>query len=441
MTELLYYTDPDLLSFEAGVLSSRKDKKHLLLVLDRTAFYPEGGGQPADQGTLNGLRVLDVEKMDGDVVHRLQLPSGGTEIPKEGDRVEGLIDGEHRLDYMQQHSGQHVISAAMMTTAAIATVSVHQGADFTAIETSEEEIAEELLYRIEDEANRAIRASVPIESHWTDAEGLSAFSLRRPSKHSSNIRIIEIPGIDCVACGGMHLKNTAELGLIKYIRQEKIRGQIRTFWKIGRRAYEDYREKTEIINRLGTMYSARQHEIIGKADAAAAANSALNFEYGRLQREYCGLYADKLLSEAETLETGTRLIVSREEDRDKGFTDKLLKQLSVSEVPLVALILNRTDGKTIWAVTASEPASGDGNVFDFGLFRSDVLPLAGGKGGGKPPIWQGNSGFPGRPGRDDCGAKDAPPRKVCCRDGEDCRLIPRLSPSRLRPVPRRFQAA
>ena len=142
------------------------------------------------------------------------------------------------------------------------------------------------------------------------------------------------------------------------------------------------------------MYSARQHEIIGKADAAAAANSALKFEYGRLQREYCGLYADKLLSEAETLETGMRLIVSREEDRDKGFTDKLLKQLSVSEVPLVALILNRTDEKTTWAVTVSEPASGDGNVFDFSLFRSDVLPLAGGKGGGKPPIWQGIAGSP-----------------------------------------------
>ena len=224
MTELLYYNDININKFTAEISLIEINDKNLIITLDKTAFYPEGGGQPADKGTIADLAVTDVQKKDGIVYHYLQIPENGTKAPMTGDKVTGVIETFHRLEYMQQHTGQHLISAAMMNTAGVETVSVRQGSDFVAIETASDELSLELLQRIEDEANSYIRKNIRIQTHWTDAEGLKQYKLRRPTKHNINVRIVDIPGIDCVACGGVHLQSTSEVGLIKYIYQEKIRG-------------------------------------------------------------------------------------------------------------------------------------------------------------------------------------------------------------------------
>ncbi|MBI9106534.1 MAG: hypothetical protein JEZ04_07280 [Spirochaetales bacterium] len=387
MTELLYYTQPDIHRFTALILSADISNDEIQIVLDRTAFYPEGGGQPADRGTINGLTVNYVRKEDGLVIHHVAPPAVGAEFPAIGLIAECSIEEAHRLDYMQQHSGQHVISAAMMKTGGIETVSVRQGEEYTAIETSKSAITDEILYRIEDEANRVITENVPIQAHWTDADGLLRFNLRRPSKHSSNIRIIEIPDVDCVACGGMHLNNTGKIGLVKYIRQEKIRGNIRTFWKIGGRAFADYREKTEIVNRLNILHSALQHELPAKTETFIESFNKLKFDYGKLQREYTEIFSLNLVKEAIKTSNGIKLIVSILEDRDRRFIDNLMKQFSTQGEPLLALIFNKTDDKMTWAVAHS--IGGTAEEFDFASFRSNYLPLIGGKGGGKAPIWQG----------------------------------------------------
>lgn len=382
MTELLFYTDTDIHTFNAEVITAEITEKGLLVILDKTAFYPEGGGQPADRGTLAGLQVIDVQKKDDIVSHYLQMPENtGTEktaVPAAGMTIEGNIDADYRRDYMEQHSGQHIISAAMMRAADIQTVSVRQGSDFTAIETSVSELSPETVRLIEEEANSYIRMKAPIIRHITDAEGLKYFKLRRPSKHSINIKIIDIPEVDCVACGGMHLKTTADIGLVKYIYQEKIRGHVRTFWKIGKRAYDDYAEKTGIINNLSEFYSARQFELLEKAEAAAQQFTESRYRYNKLEEEHAALYASIL-----SAETGGAVIKTFE-GRTKGFITGLIKSLSSNHLSGPSFIFNSNDGVMTWAVTCPDEAD-----FDFNSFKNDFLPIIDGKGGGKPPFWQG----------------------------------------------------
>ena len=346
MTELLYYQDTGILEFNSVISAAGADDSGFYLLLEKTAFYPEGGGQPADRGAINGITVADVQKKDGEIRHYLSLSADNTALPAAGETAECIIDGEHRMEYMQQHTGQHLLSAAMMNTSGIETVSVRQGADYTAIESSSEEIDAETIKLIEDEANSYIRRNVEIKAHRTDAEGLKNFSLRRPSKHSTNIRIIEIPGIDCVACGGMHLKTTAETGLVKYIYQEKIRGHVRTFWKIGKRAYDDYAEKTEVINRLIDFYSAKQHELPEKAAAAGAALVDERYHHSRLEQEYAELFAENITASAQG--AVTRVF----ENKSKGFVTALLKSLSLLEYPSPVFIFNKTENALTWSVAA-----------------------------------------------------------------------------------------
>ena len=391
MAEILYYEHPDLLNFRASIISVSQTSGETSVILDRTAFYPEGGGQPADHGMINGYRVTDVRKTDGEIYHIIE-PGVPFSSEDEGKDVECSIDFEHRFDYMQQHSGQHLVSAAMMSIAGIGTISVHQGAEYTAVEVEAVEITPELIREIEDEANRFIRSDTPITAEWTDAEGLQNYKLRRPSKHNENIRIINIQGIDCVACGGMHLKTTAEIGLIKFSHQEKIRGRVRTFWKIGKRAYDDYAEKTNIINSLNELFSSRQYELPEKAEAAIGNIADLKFRYNKLEEEYAEVYASVMVSEAEKIaaEGKPAVIVKVFENRSKGFLLGLLKALSLRGGNSCSFIFNKTGDSLTWAVAAGKDAD-----FDFKAFQTDYLPLIDGKGGGRAPLWQGAARNPG----------------------------------------------
>ncbi|MDC7225363.1 MAG: alanyl-tRNA editing protein [Spirochaetales bacterium] len=392
MVKILYYEQPDLLEFEAEVVSSAEKNGKFEIILNQTAFYPEGGGQPADRGMINNLQVNDVRKRNGEIYHIISGPLDKAWMPAAGEHVRCSIDFDHRFDYMQQHTGQHIISAALMKTAGIETVSVHQGEEYTAVETSAENIDAETIRAIENEANAAVRANAAVVPEWTDAEGLKNYNLRRPSKHSTDIRIVNIAGIDCVACGGMHLKNTAEAGLIKYTHQEKIRGRVRTFWKIGRRAYDDYDLKTKIINDLNEMYSARTFEVPEKAKAALQNYNDLKYSYGKLEEDYAGLFASVLVSEASNKSAAKNpaTVIHVFEDKSRGFIASLLKTLTKRNDCGCSFILNKQGGSLTWAVAATDCTS-----FDFNVFKTDFLPLIDGKGGGREPLWQGVAKNPG----------------------------------------------
>ncbi|MCL4506670.1 MAG: alanyl-tRNA editing protein, partial [Chloroflexi bacterium] len=214
MAVRLYRDDSFLWHFSAHVCERVLHDGRPAVVLDRTAFYPTSGGQPFDFGSLNGVPVLEViERDDGEIVHVL----GAT---LEADEAQGEIDGARRIDHMQQHSGQHVLSGAFVTTANLDTLAVHIGAEECTIDLPATRLPPAALERAEDEANRIVFEDRPvIVRELSDAEA-AALPLRKPPRVSGRIRIVEIEGFDWSACGGTHVRSSAQIGVIKSTRAE-----------------------------------------------------------------------------------------------------------------------------------------------------------------------------------------------------------------------------
>ncbi len=384
MTELIYYSEPDRSLFSAKILEIREDKRGVSLILDRTCFYPEGGGQPADKGSIAGLNITDVQKTDDAVLHYIETGENGDELPAEGSTAECEVDMEHRLDYMQQHTGQHLVSAALVKVADIQTVSVHQGEEYTAIETSAEEIDALTIAEVESEVNRIICRNLPIKAVVTDDVGLSEFNLRRPTKRSGKIRIVEIPGTDCVACGGLHLASTGLTGLAKCTGSEKIRGHVRLLWKLGKRAYNDYSLKSAVTDELSVLYSAPLAEITARCKDSLEALSRLKYELGQMENARAEKAAGDIAECGKPWSESSKVHTVILENESSDYIKNLCRSLSDNDGGKIFMLFNKSADKTTWAIVQA----GDTD-FNFNSFSSEVLKPFGVKGGGKVPIWQG----------------------------------------------------
>lgn len=378
MADLLYYDDPELLEFDAAVVRVETRNGNPEVILDRTAFYPEGGGQPSDRGEIAGIPVTHVRKHNGEVHHAL----AGEPRFEAGGSVRCRVDAAHRREYRQQHTGQHVLSAALIQAGDYATVSVHQGADVTTIEIDAESIPPADLEAVERISNEAIEADLPVIATWVDADEIDRFPLRRPPKVSGSIRIVQVGDFDCVACGGVHASRTGEIRLVRAIRVESIRGRVRIAWKIGDRALEHYREASDIVSRLGMMLSAQPEEIVdrvGRMDEQIRAGEA---EHRRLQSRLHELVARSLLADAEPIH-GRRIVTAEFDGEEPTFLRGLTEEL-VCRTGVAACVVNRDGERVYWSVGL---APGSGLTFD--ELRAELLPAIDGRGGGKPPIWQG----------------------------------------------------
>jgi alanyl-tRNA synthetase len=224
-TERLYYNDPYLSTFTAQVVGISDDGCQV--VLDRTAFYPTSGGQPNDLGILDGKSVLDVIDRNEEVVHVLEAPVTASS-------AEGRIDWPRRYDHMQQHTGQHLLSAVFMDLFGFETLSFRLGGEVSTIELGTKELSEEQIHSVEERASLIVAEARPVTIHYEDAS--SARGLRKPSSRAGMLRIIDIADLDRSACGGTHVRSTAEIGQIQIRRCEKVRGNIRIEFVCGRRA-------------------------------------------------------------------------------------------------------------------------------------------------------------------------------------------------------------
>lgn len=240
-TEKLYYADPFLKDFTAKVLSCDQVKSGWAAVLDRTAFYPEGGGQPADQGTLDGVNVLDVHEKNGQVFHICENP---VEI---GETVTGHIDWTRRFDHMQQHSGEHILSGILCEAYHCDNVGFHLGADTVTIDYNTDITWEQAL-EAERRANDYIYADVPIEITYPSREELKSIDYRSKKELTGQVRIVRFPGADCCACCGTHVLRSGQVGLIKILSCQKFRDGVRMEILCGRRAL-DYLSKAWEQNR------------------------------------------------------------------------------------------------------------------------------------------------------------------------------------------------
>jgi alanyl-tRNA synthetase len=296
MTEKLYYNDPRMESFQARLVHHEQEGDHWIVVLDRTAFYPEGGGQPADKGRLNGIPVIDVREREGEIYHVLP------EALKQGVPVQGMIDFPTRFDFMQQHTGQHIISASLIEAAGYPTVSAYLGDSYTAVEIDTDSIQDAQIEAAEVLANRTVTRNLPVHIHWIQPEEAERYHLRKPPPDVRRLRIVEIEGVDAAACAGIHVEKTGEVGLIKFDGLEKIRGRLRLHWLIGDRAFRDVRAKDHLTAALNRELTCGTADILASVRELKNKLREREQRISQLEKRYSDQKFQELLASAERKE-------------------------------------------------------------------------------------------------------------------------------------------
>ena len=268
MTEKLYEQDAFLRDFEGAVLSCAQGKKGYDIVLDRTAFYPEGGGQPWDTGTLGGVEVLEVHSRDGEIVHTC----GGPLEP--GQTVSGSIDWDRRFDLMQQHSGEHIVSGLAHSLWGCENVGFHMGAEAVTIDLSLP-LDQDQLARLEAEANRCIYLDLPADISYPSREELEHIPYRSKKELTGQVRIVTFPGADCCACCGTHVRSAGQVGLVKLLTMQKFREGVRIELVCGGRAFRYLSRALEQNAQVSHLLSAKIFETEAAAARLLEENNAL----------------------------------------------------------------------------------------------------------------------------------------------------------------------
>ncbi|MGH9788223.1 MAG: alanyl-tRNA editing protein [Candidatus Acidiferrales bacterium] len=375
MTERLYYQDCFLCEFEARVRKVEPaDGGRARVWLDQTLFYPTSGGQPHDLGTLGDAAVLEVFEEGDDIVHLLERAPAG-------ERVQGRIDWERRFDHMQQHTGQHLLSAAFVRLFNFPTVSFHLGRDVCTIDLAAASLGRRQLQAAEELANQVIFEDRPVHIRFpTDAE-VAEMGLRRPAEPSGALRVIEIEEFDRCPCGGTHVARTGQIGLILTRATEKVKQNVRVEFVCGGRALRsaraDYSSLSEAAKLLTTGPSELPNVLRKQFDERRAAERQRQQLLERLAEHE----TRSLLSEAEPLGE-RRLVVKVLEEADAAYL-RLLGARLVKEPGVQLLLASRSAPAAV--VFAQTP----GLAADMNALLRETLQKFGGKGGGSRDFAQG----------------------------------------------------
>jgi len=371
MTERLYYTDSYLRDFTARVVDQSDDGA--LVYLDRTAFYPTSGGQPYDTGSIGGAAVLEVIDEGERIAHRV---AGRVS----SDAVDCAIDWQRRFDHMQQHTGQHLISAVFEELFGLRTVSFHLGAESATIDVEGAAVDARVLLEVERRANEIIYENRPVSVRFESAA--EAQGLRKPSDREGSLRIVGIEAIDRSACGGTHVRTTGEIGAVLLRKTEKIRQATRVEFLCGaravRRAHADY----DALSKAGQLFSVSLDEVPAALATLLESARAGDKARKKLELELAAYRGRELYQEAEAGADGIRRIVQR---LDRGAVDELR-----------AVAQNFTaQGKAVFLASLADPpsvllaTSADSGV-DAGQLVKAAVTAAGGRGGGNARMAQGS---------------------------------------------------
>jgi alanyl-tRNA synthetase len=290
-TKRLYHEDAYLLEFDAEVVERREHEGRPAIVLDRTGFYPESGGQPWDGGSLGGTEVIQVVEVEGAVLHVLK--SG---VP--GGPVHGSVDRARRLDHMQQHTGQHILSQAFWELLKGETLSFHMGPEMSTLEIGLKSISDADWDGVEDRANAVVREDREVKTYFVPEERIGGVPLRRPPKKQGLLRVVEVDGFDYSACGGTHCRRTGEVGLIKLVGAEKIRGNLRFEFLCGGRALADYQAKDRTVRKLAGAFSCSTGDVGGQVEKLGAEHKALKKRARRLEERLAAFEAAEVVRSA-----------------------------------------------------------------------------------------------------------------------------------------------
>lgn len=374
MTERLYYDDAGCREFDATVTRVGEHEGQPAVWLDRSAFYPTSGGQPFDTGTLAGLRVVDVIDEEDEVLHVVE----GGEVLRPGEVVHGVIDWPRRFDHMQQHTGQHVLSAALAHGYDVPTISFHLGHDASTIDIARELSPDELA-AVEQQANRVVWENRAVTVRYADAVEAGALGLRKASQRGGTLRLVDVTGFDLSACGGSHVSQTGAIGAIVIRSWERFKGGQRLEFLCGGRAVQAHGQLRDIVTASVRLVSVLPHELPG-------AIARLQDELRQDGKALAALRAEVALAQAEALARSAEPIGSvrwlfHAVDGDPGAL-KSLAQALVSR-PGLAVVLTSTTTPALLVVarSADVPVQADAVV-------KALTATFGGRGGGKPDLAQ-----------------------------------------------------
>ncbi len=379
-TERLYYSDSHLVEFEARVTEiSERVSGWTAVTLDRTAFYPTGGGQPSDTGTLNGIRVAEcIETVEQGVLHVIQ-----GRAPQLGEPVKGRIDWPRRLDHMQQHTGQHILSQAFVTLFHAPTRSFRVLEQVCEIDVELANPTNEIIEKAVELANNVIWEDRPITIKYASGEEAAGMPLRKEPSRAGELRLIEIDGFDLTPCGGTHGYRTGEVGMIGVRSWERAKGLTRIEFAAGVRALNEYRRANKVARDVAALYSASREDAAKLTARVLEENKELQRRIRVLDEVASRVEADELFNSAALDPAGTRVITKIFDKRDAESL-KHLAQALIARPRMVALLASR-DGDTARLVFArSSDADGDMNAL-----MKQACEMLEGRGGGKPDLAQG----------------------------------------------------
>lgn len=370
MTTKLYYRDSDISEATVQVMDSGRDETGYYAILDQSCFYPEGGGQPADQGEIGPAKVLDVQSVENEIRHYTDI-----QLPKES--FSAQLDWQRRWDHMQQHAGQHLLSALLEDNFGFKTQSFHLGKERVSIDLDLDSATKEQLQAVEKKANQLIHHCLTISDRWVTSEEAKRLELRKPPVVEGEIRLVEIEGVDLNACGGTHLKNTADIGLLKIISTEKAKGGLRVYFLCGDRAFQHFNFLLETTDKLVVKLNAPTAELPEAAKALLADKASADKTIKSLQGQVLQLEAEAILPYNGIIE--------------KVFEDRPIKELQ----QLARLVIGKHSSATVLFISTSIGdtrfvcAKGEQAPGDMREVLQQLLALTEGKGGGNAQFAQG----------------------------------------------------
>lgn len=373
-TSKLYRDNAYTTEFDAQVKHLAKVEGGFEVVLDKTVFYPTGGGQPFDTGLIDEIPVTDVQERGDEIVHMLEgQPKSRT--------VSGKIDWHRRFDHMQQHAGQHILSAVFEKIAGAGTVGFHLGNQFVNIDLNVQRLTENQITRAEQLANEIVFDNRAIKTYIVEPKDISKLPLRKPPAVKEDIRIVEIDGFDYSPCGGTHPSHTGSVGLIKIRHWEKSKNNTRIEFLCGGRALRDFQGKNESINRISALLSVRDFETADTVERIVSDNKALLKTIEGLKESLCE-YEARALVDSAPLEKGIRVV------------KVLFDNRPFEELRLLASAITRSEGCIAMLCNTGEKSqviagrSEDINMDMRKPFKK-VMSQHSGRGGGNDRVVQG----------------------------------------------------
>jgi alanyl-tRNA synthetase len=402
MTDRLYYHDSFLYDFDAEVRSVVESPRPAL-ILDRTAFYPTSGGQIHDIGSITHaensgakVRVTEVvDTEDGQVVHYLEAPLKDV---KPGIRVRGEIDSARRRDHMQQHSAQHVLSAAFVRLFNMPTVSFHMADDYCSIDLDTLSLTPNQIESAERLANEIVLENRPVDIRFTTREEAAALGLRKvPPTERDQLRLIDIHDFDLTACGGTHVARTGQIGSVLLRKSEKVRHGYRVEFVAGLRAVATARRDFSALTETAALFSANIYDVPQQARKSLDEIRSLRKQREQSLEELADAQATALLAEIPE-KNGRKLVVRTLSDRDLNFVKLLAQKLTRQATSIALLAISSPQPALVFAQSAGQPD-------DMAALLKQTMAKLGGRGGGSKDLAQG--GVPSSEGLADALAEAA----------------------------------